>query len=141
MVLKHFALLITEKDLSPDREVTATFINTSSQSVHINSVNQETKEEQLVAHNVASFVGEIDDDTADAITSQEGVVSIQSHPGHVFAVFDEEHSFRTLLTVDPSHTHGDQAVFTITDFDTDPLACQSHFINSLTTPESVVSVN
>jgi len=131
--------IITEKDLSPDREVTATFINTSSQSVHINSVNQETKEEQSVAHNVASFVGEIDDDT-DAIKPQQGVVSIQSYPGHVFAIFDEERSFRTLLTVDPSHTHGDQAVFTITDFDTDPLACEAHFINSLTTPESVVRV-
>ena len=131
--------IITEKDLSPDREVTATFINTSSQSVHINSVNQETKEEQSVAHNVASFVGEIDDDT-DVIKPQQGVVSIQSYPGHVFAIFDEERSFRTLLTIDPSHTHGDQAVFTITDFDTDPLACEAHFINSLTTPESVVRV-
>jgi len=137
---KEMKFVITEKDISPDREVMAKFINTSSQSVHINFINLDTKEEQRVAHNVVPFVGDIKAEAADTTPtkpSQQGVVSIQSHPGHVFAIFDEERSFRTLLTVDPAHTHGATAVFTITDFDTDPLSCEAHFINSLTTPENV----
>mmetsp|Transcript_38865 Transcript_38865/g.43514 ORF Transcript_38865/g.43514 Transcript_38865/m.43514 type:complete len:428 (+) Transcript_38865:55-1338(+) len=138
--VESMKFVITEEDISPDREVMAKFINTSSKSVHIHFVNSETKEEQMVAHNVAPFVGEIDED-ADDTKPQQGVVIIQSHPGHVFAIFDEERSFRTLLTVDPDgHTHGDQALFKITEFETDPLACKARFINSLSTQESV-SVN
>jgi len=138
--VESMKFVITEEDISPDREVMAKFINTSSQSVHINFINLDTKEEQRVAHNVVPFVGDIKAEAADTTPtkpSQQGVVSIQSHPGHVFAIFDEERSFRTLLTVDPAHTHGATAVFTITDFDTDPLSCEAHFINSLTTPENV----
>jgi len=121
--------------------VMAKFINTSSKSVHIHFVNTETKEEQMVARNVAPFVGEIDEDNMDDTTPQRGVVIIQSHPGYDFAIFDEDRSFRTLLSVDDLvHTHGDQALFKITDFDTDPLACKAHFINDLTTTESVVRV-
>mmetsp|Transcript_37375 Transcript_37375/g.40531 ORF Transcript_37375/g.40531 Transcript_37375/m.40531 type:complete len:418 (+) Transcript_37375:55-1308(+) len=137
--VESMKFVITEEDISPDREVMAKFINTSSKSVHINFINLETKEEQPVAHNLEPLVGEIDED-ADDTKPQQGVVIIQSHPGHVFAIFDEERSFRTLLTVDSSHTHGDQAVFTITDFGVDPLACEAHFINSLTSEDSV-SVN
>mmetsp|Transcript_36431 Transcript_36431/g.41229 ORF Transcript_36431/g.41229 Transcript_36431/m.41229 type:complete len:415 (-) Transcript_36431:154-1398(-) len=134
--VESMKFVITEEDISPDREVMAKFINTSSKSVHINFINLETKEEQVVAHNLEPLVGEIDED-ADDTKPQQGVVIIQSHPGHVFAIFDEERSFRTLLTVDPAHTHGATAVFTITNFDTDPLSCEAHFINSLTTPENV----
>mmetsp|Transcript_38869 Transcript_38869/g.43533 ORF Transcript_38869/g.43533 Transcript_38869/m.43533 type:complete len:427 (+) Transcript_38869:55-1335(+) len=142
--VESMKFVITEEDISPDREVMAKFINTSSQSVHINFINLDTKEEQRVAHNVVPFVGDIKAEAADTTPtkpSQQGVVSIQSHPGHVFAIFDEERSFRTLLTVDPDgHTHGDQALFKITEFETDPLACKARFINSLSTQESV-SVN
>mmetsp|Transcript_24666 Transcript_24666/g.28549 ORF Transcript_24666/g.28549 Transcript_24666/m.28549 type:complete len:430 (-) Transcript_24666:173-1462(-) len=138
--VESMKFVITEEDISPDREVMAKFINTSSKSVHINFINLETKEEQPVAHNLEPLVGEIDED-ADDTKPQQGVVIIQSHPGHVFAIFDEERSFRTLLTVDPDgHTHGDQALFKITEFETDPLACKARFINSLSTQESV-SVN
>jgi len=137
--VENMKFIITEKDISPDREVMAKFINTSSKSVHINFIDLKTKEEQMVAHNLEPLVGDIDED-ADDTKPQQGVVIIQSHPGHVFAIFDEERSFRTLLTVDSSHTHGDQAVFTITDFGVDPLACEAHFINSLTSEDSV-SVN
>mmetsp|Transcript_5598 Transcript_5598/g.6305 ORF Transcript_5598/g.6305 Transcript_5598/m.6305 type:complete len:405 (-) Transcript_5598:70-1284(-) len=134
-------LLPTSGLLSPDRAVMAKFINTSSKSVHIHFVNSETKEEHMVARNVEPFVGDIDEDMMDDTTPQPGVVIIQSHPGYDFAIFDEDRSFRTLLSVDDLvHTHGDQALFHITDFDTDPLACKARFINSLTTQESV-SVN
>jgi len=134
-------LLPTSGLLSPDRAVMAKFINTSSKSVHIHFVNSETKEEHMVARNVEPFVGEIDEDNMDDTTPQPGVVIIQSHPGYDFAIFDEDRSFRTLLTVDSSHTHSNQALFQITDFDTDPLACKAYFINSLTTiKESVVRV-
>jgi len=133
--------IITEKDISPDRDVMANFINTSSKTVHINFVNTATKEEQGVDRNVKPVVGEIKRKADDTIKPQQGVTIIESHPGHVFAIFDEERSFRTLLTVDPGHTHGDTALFKITDFDTDPLACKAYFINSLpTTKESVVRV-
>mmetsp|Transcript_30389 Transcript_30389/g.34052 ORF Transcript_30389/g.34052 Transcript_30389/m.34052 type:complete len:412 (+) Transcript_30389:77-1312(+) len=136
-------LLPTSGLHDPDRAVMAKFINTSSKSVHIHFVNSETKEEHMVARNVEPFVGEIDEDNMDDTTpQQQGVVIIQSHPGYDFAIFDEDRSFRTLLSVDDlvHTTHGDQALFHITDFDTDPLACKAHFINDLTTTESVVRV-
>jgi len=139
----HDTLLPTSGLHDPNRAVMAKFINTSSKSVHIHFVNTETKEEQMVARNVAPFIGEIDDEDMDDTTPQQGVVIIQSHPGYDFAIFDEDRSFRTLLSVDDlvHTTHdGDQALFHITEFDTDPLACKAHFINDLTTTESVVRV-
>jgi len=132
--------IITEKDISPDREVMAKFINTSSKTVQINFINTDTKEEKMVAFDVEPFVGEFDAD-ADDTKAQQGVEIIQSHPGHVFAIFDEERSFRKLLTVDHGHIHGDTALFKITDFDTDSSACKAYFVNDFTgTKESVVRV-
>jgi len=132
---------ITEDDVSPDREVMAKFINTSSKSIHINFLNPETKEETTVAHNVAPRVGDIDEaEDDDDDKPQEGVAIIHSHPGHLFAVYDEERSFRTLMSVDAGHTHGGKATFNITDFVIDPLACRAHFINSLNSKHNV-SIN
>eukprot|EP00751_Fragilariopsis_kerguelensis_P036818 CAMPEP_0170935772 /NCGR_PEP_ID=MMETSP0735-20130129/19315_1 /TAXON_ID=186038 /ORGANISM="Fragilariopsis kerguelensis, Strain L26-C5" /LENGTH=204 /DNA_ID=CAMNT_0011339581 /DNA_START=37 /DNA_END=647 /DNA_ORIENTATION=- len=70
--VENMKFIITEKDISPDREVMAKFINTSSKSVHINFINLETKEEQPVAHNLEPLVGEIDED-ADDTKPQQGV--------------------------------------------------------------------
>lgn len=129
---------ITEDDISPDRLVMAKFINTSSKSIHINYVNPETKEETMVAHNVAPRVGDIaeaEDDDDDK--PQEGVAIIHSHPGHLFAVYDEERSFRTLMSVDAGHIHGSKATFKITEFEIDPLACRAHFINSMNSKRNV----
>lgn len=130
--------VITEDDISPDREVMAKFINTSSKSININFVNPETKEEIMVAHNLAPRVGDIDEAEDDDVDKpQEGVAIIHSHPGHLFAVYDDERSFRTLMSVDEGHTHGDKATFKITEFEIDPLACRAHFINSLNSKRNV----
>eukprot|EP01083_Nonionella_stella_P200299 733673_1 len=129
---------ITEDDISPDRDVMAKFINTSSKSIHINYVNPETKEETMVAHNVAPRVGDIaeaEDDDDDK--PQEGVAIIHSHPGHLFAIYDEERSFRTLMSVDDGHIHGSKATFKITEFEIDPLACRAHFINSMNSNRNI----
>mmetsp|Transcript_22702 Transcript_22702/g.33521 ORF Transcript_22702/g.33521 Transcript_22702/m.33521 type:complete len:193 (-) Transcript_22702:111-689(-) len=84
----------------PGNVVQVEFINDCSHTFHVNFIDSESSEEDMIIANLQP-----------AAASE----TVQSFPGHQFAVYDEDRTFRLRVLVGQGHEHGDHVSFRITD--------------------------